>query len=587
MKPSCPWLSPSAGRSRLGSYSKRVLVTMEATDIDHELLIDDEFDALSIEIKAPKEKPIELPKKFPAKLHARKVAKILGAQNGIIYLPGQVEETWEDSDQGPPFRQRRYFYYITGADFPGCSATYDIAADKLTLWIPYTAPATALWFGSTPAPDDCLARCDVHDVQYATGLQAYLAARLACVRALFVLRASQLPQFDGFEQLKPRLRIDVGSLMPAMNEARLVKSDYEVTMIRKANEVSSAAHRAIARALSGYTNECQIEAAFVNECIARNAHAQAYPVIAGSGANASTLHYGSNDAPLAGRELVVVDAGAEWACYASDVTRTLPLGSGGKFSPRAQAIYDVVLRMQTECVARVRPGVTFRDLQLHATMVAVEGLLALGIFRRQFSADEIFRAGTGAAFFPHGLGHHVGLDVHDVLSRELLRPASEGMWGKRRPVGPQTVRAMIRQQQTAAAAASTGTENNNNNSGEGKQPQPQPQTPSPSPKKRPTSSSTTTSSRPPSPSSPSSSSSSKYGVLQPNMVVTIEPGIYFCRPYIESYFLKEGGEHRRFFDLDALDRYWTVGGVRIEDCVLVTADGCENLTSAPKIGVDE
>ncbi|RYO85609.1 hypothetical protein DL764_009139 [Monosporascus ibericus] len=543
---------------------------MEATDIDHDLLIDDEFDALSIEIKAPKEKPIELPKKFPS------MAQLA------------VEETWEDSDQGPPFRQRRYFYYITGADFPGCSATYDIAADKLTLWIPYTAPATALWFGSTPTPDDCLARCDVHDVQYATGLQAYLAARLACVRALFVLRASQLPRFDGFEQLKPRLRIDVGSLMPAMNEARLVKSDYEVTMIRKANEVSSAAHRAIARALSGYTNECQIEAAFVSECIARNAHAQAYPVIAGSGANASTLHYESNDAPLAGKELVVVDAGAEWACYASDVTRTLPLGSGGKFSPRAQAIYDVVLRMQTECVARVRPGVAFRDLQLHATMVAVEGLLALGIFRRQFSADEIFRAGTGAAFFPHGLGHHVGLDVHDVLSRELLRPASEGMWGKRRPVGPQTVRAMIRQQQTAAAG--TGADNNNINSDEGNQPQPQPQTPSPSSKKRPSSSSTTISSRPSSPSSPSSSSSSassKYGVLQPNMVVTIEPGIYFCRPYIESYFLKEGGEHRRFFDLDALDRYWAVGGVRIEDCVLVTPDGCENLTSAPKVGVDE
>ncbi|RYP43773.1 hypothetical protein DL768_009698 [Monosporascus sp. mg162] len=569
---------------------------MEATDIDHDLLTDDEFDALSIEVKAPKEKPIELPKKFPGELLAfhfllqKHLVTIVEVMALLV-----VEETWEDSDQGPPFRQRRYFYYITGANFPGCSATYDIAADKLTLWIPYTAPATALWFGSTPAPDDCLARCDVHDAQYATGLQAYLAARLACVRALFVLRASQLPQFDGFEQLKPRLRIDVSSLMPAMNEARLVKSDYEVTMIRKANEVSSAAHRAIARALSGYTNECQIEAAFISECIARNAHAQAYPVIAGSGPNASTLHYESNNAPLAGRELVVVDAGAEWACYASDVTRTLPLGPGGKFSPRAQAIYDVVLRMQTECVARVRPGVAFRDLQLHATMVAVEGLLALGIFRRQFSADEIFRAGTGAAFFPHGLGHHVGLDVHDVLSRELLRPASEGMWGKRRPVGPQTVRAMIRQQQTAAAAAaaaaSTGTDSNSNSSGEGKQPQSQPQTPSPSPKKRPSSSSTTTSSRPHSPLSPSSSSSSssssKYGVLQPNMVITIEPGIYFCRPYIESYFLKEGGEHRRFFDLDALDRYWAVGGVRIEDCVLVTPDGCENLTSAPKIGVDE
>lgn len=140
-------------------------------------------------------------------------------------------------------------------------------------------------------------------------------------------------------------------------------------------------------------------------------------MIAGSGANASTLHYEANNEPLAGRELVVLDAGAEWACYASDVTRTLPLHRAGggalSFSPPARAVYDLVLRMQTECIAGIRPGAVFRDLQLRAARVAVEGLLALGIFRREFSADEIYAAGTAAAFFPHGLGHHVGLDVHE------------------------------------------------------------------------------------------------------------------------------------------------------------------------------
>ena len=149
-------------------------------------------------------------------------------------------------------------------------------------------------------------------------------------------------------------------------------------------------------------------------------------MIAGSGPNASTLHYGANNQALAGRELVVVDAGAEWSCYASDITRTLPLnhfsggngnGSGGwgRLSGRAGAVYDLVLRMQAECVARVRPGVAFRDLQLRAARVAVEGLLELGIFRRDagFGPDDIYAAGTAAAFFPHGLGHHVGLDVHE------------------------------------------------------------------------------------------------------------------------------------------------------------------------------
>lgn len=167
----------------------------------------------------------------------------------------------------PPFLTTGIsFYYLTGADFPGCAATYDIGADKLTLWIPRAAPATVLWLGTTPSLEDCLARSDVHDVQYVTGLSAYLASRLPRVRALWALRGAQLPVFDGFERLKPRLTVDTDALLPAINEARLIKDEYEIAMIRKANDVSSAAHRAVARALLAgrLTNECQIEASFLN-----------------------------------------------------------------------------------------------------------------------------------------------------------------------------------------------------------------------------------------------------------------------------------------------------------------------------------
>ncbi|KAI0180830.1 hypothetical protein GGR52DRAFT_577567 [Hypoxylon sp. FL1284] len=425
---------------------------------------------------------------FIAKLHARKVAKQLNAENGIIYLPGQLESTWEDSDQGPPFRQRRYFYYMTGANFPGCSMTYDIAADKLTLWIPFTPPATVLWFGNTPSPEQCLAKSDVHDVKYIGDLAAYLGGRLATVKTLYALRPSQLPRFDGFEQMKPTLRIDVLSLQPAMDEARLVKSEYETAMIRRANDITSAAHKRAATLMYGMRNECEVEAAFLQACTAANAHAQAYPVIAGSGANASTLHYAANNEPLAGRQLLVLDAGAEWHCYASDVTRTLPVGPRSRFTDEARAVYALVHRMQDECVRRIRPGVVFRDLQLHATLVAVQGLLDLGVLRGG-TADEIFRNGTGAAFFPHGLGHHVGLDVHDKNGR--------------------------------------------------------------------------------------------HNTLRAGMVVTVEPGVYFCRPYVEAYFLRRE-EHARYIDAEVLERYWPVGGARVEDDVLVTEDGYDVLTSAPK-----
>ncbi|OTB17931.1 hypothetical protein K445DRAFT_315670 [Daldinia sp. EC12] len=569
-------------------------------------------------------------KRYPAKQHARKVAKELGADNGIIYLPGQLESTWEDSDQGPPFRQRRYFYYLTGADFPGCSVTYDIAADKLTLWVPFTPPATILWFGKTPTLEECLARSDVHDVKYIGELPAYLSARLTTIKSLYALRSAQLPKFDGFEQLRSSLKIDVTSLQPAMDEARVIKSDYEVAMIRRANEISSAAHRKVALQLGSMKNECEIEATFSAACKAANAKAQAYPIIAGSGSNASTLHYEANNEPLAGRQLVVLDAGTEWSCYASDITRTLPLGPRYRFNLEARAIYELVHKMQDECIQRIKPGVIFRDLQLHATFIAVQGLLELGILHNG-TAEEIFKNGTGAAFFPHGLGHHVGLDVHDVLSKDLLRPAGESMWGKRRPIGPQSVRAMIKQ--AASNAAPTPSSPTNTDTSTSQDPQspstvtessptqsanpllpPSPPPAAAEPTSQPSSRKNSSNSDngtvngdidPPLPPEPqprrlasppqrqqsisqptSKNKKSKRPVrsaLQPNMVVTVEPGIYFCRPYIEAYFLRRP-EHARYIDAAALERYWAVGGVRVEDCVLVTQDGCEDLTTAPKGG---
>ncbi|KAI2626712.1 metallopeptidase family M24-domain-containing protein [Hypoxylon sp. NC1633] len=656
------------------------------------------------ELEAKEEEPI---KKYPAKLHARKVAKELGVDNGLIYLPGQLESTWEDSDQGPPFRQRRYFYYLTGADFPGCSVTYDIAADKLTLWIPFTPPATILWFGTTPSPEDCLAKSEVHDVKYIGELSGYLSSRMAEVKTLYALRPSQLPRFDGFDQMKSSVKVDVTSLQPAMDEARLIKSEHEVAMIRKANDVSSAAHRRIATRVGAMKNECEIEAAFVAACTAANAHSQAYPVIAGSGPNASTLHYEANNESLSGRQLVVLDAGAEWSCYASDVTRMLPVGPRSRFSAEARAVYDLVHRMQDECIALIKPGVVFRDLQLHATLVAVQGLLELGVLRNG-TAEEIFKNGTGAAFFPHGVGHHVGLDCHElvpsssffsvftppsvpfkplsflrpqphppvplpppplphsscassrsrssnirfrsVLSRDLLRPAGEGMWGKRRPIGPQSVRAMIKQaaNEASASAASDSSASSGGSSNaspqnptppdsssptqSGAPPLPPRSTPppstasaaekaaaeavaaaaaavsSPTPPMSPLSPTSeappprfTTSPPPPQTPQPqiqtqapspqrqqqqSQQGSKKkkrpaHNTLQPGMVVTVEPGVYFCRPYVEAYFLRRE-EHARYIDAEVLARYWDVGGVRVEDDVLVTEAGFEDLTVAPK-----
>jgi len=425
--------------------------------------------------------------KYPAKLHARKVAKELDVPSGLIFLPGQLEKTYEDSDMGPAFRQRRYFYYVTGADFAGCSATYDIARDHLVLWIPYTDPKNVLWFGRTPTIAEARELSTVDDVRLASGLDRFLFTALSPGSTLFLLHADQSPKLD---ITKGVVHIDTVKLKPAMDAARVIKTEYEIAMIRRANAVSSGAHRAVLARVKKLSNEREIDAIFRGFCTAQGAKRQAYPVIAGSGPNAATLHYGANDQPLTGRQLVCLDAGAEWRCYAADITRTFPIS--GVWSTEAAAIHSIVERMQTECIQRVRPGVVYATLHLHACIVAVTELLRLGILHGG-TAAEIFNRGTVTAFFPHGLGHHVGLEVHDVSGRERLLLGAmpvgnkRGAAGKRQMLSPEAVSVMYRE---ALAQTSPGT-------GPRGQAQGQIQGPPPREKQR----------------------------LEKNMVFTIEPGL--------------------------------------------------------------
>ncbi|KAB5558020.1 putative Xaa-Pro aminopeptidase [Coniochaeta sp. 2T2.1] len=497
-------------------------------EFNHDLVFIDEFDALSIELKglglATQQRPAILsaqhaasagppvaqagpsvavnvkphteasrvvghegglkgaPKlgKYPAREHARKVAKQLGVLKGLIYLPGQVTQHYEDSDQGPAFHQRRYFYYITGANHPNCAVTYDIARDLLILWIPLVEPRQALYFGAPPSPKVLMSQSDLSDVRYTTELPRYLRTYLTsnatppsgrtrstpCPSTVFILHPDQTPPI-GSDTAPGILVLDSTRLQPAMDESRVIKSSYEIAAIRRANAISSAAHRAVLTRLKRMTNEREIEALFRGYCLAvGGAREQAYPVIVGSGSNGATLHYDANDEDFVGRQTIVLDAGCEWALYASDITRTLPVG--GKLTAEGRAVYGIVERMQERCIGMVRPGVPYWHLQLEAVLVAIDGLLELGILRGK--RGDVFAAGTVAAFFPHGLGHHVGLDVHDRSGRETLilgastaaaagfGPAA-GMGGRRRGAGaagkrewitPEMMASMCRDARTVA-----------------------------------------------------------------------------------------------------------------------------------------
>lgn len=319
---------------------------------------------------------------------------------------------YEDSDMPLEFRQRRYFYYLSGLDFPDCTVTYDLRYDKLYAWIPPPNSIRDVIFnGQKPTPKEVAEIADFDGVAFQEELDEYVY-RFAQERSgkIFLVHSNQVPRSlaesisDSRTANAPEKSLfDITNLQPAMNIARSFKSPYEIRMIKKANEITAEAHTNVLRSLRRLKNEAEIEAIFLATCIKNQAKRQAYGAIAGSGVNASTLHYVANNESLKGRQLVCLDAGCEWQLYASDVTRSFPIN--GKWTKEAKQIYDIVEQMQEECIDLVKPGASYRDIHLHAHRLATEGLLAIGVLKGDI--EELIQARVSAPFFPHGLGREL------------------------------------------------------------------------------------------------------------------------------------------------------------------------------------
>ncbi|KAI4731498.1 putative Xaa-Pro aminopeptidase [Aureobasidium sp. EXF-10728] len=470
--------------------------------------------------------------KYPARQHAQRVARSLDVDQGLIYLPGEQTINWPDSDQPRAFRQHRYFLYLSGCQEPDCSVTYDIATDKLILWLAPINPRKVVWTGRGSTVQEALDKYDIDEARFAPSLERYLkkwAARHA--GSVYLLHPN-----NALAESIPH-RIDSESLRPAMDECRVIKDSHEVSLIRKANYISALAHEKVLRKLRSFKNEAQVEAEILDVCTAHGAKHQAYSIIAGSGPNAAILHYVKNDEDFEDRQLMCLDAGAEWQGYAADVTRTFPL-SGNWPSNEAKQIYDLVQKMQEKCMDMLGPGKRFVDAQYLAHLVAIEGLLELGIFHNG-SKREIYEAGTSVAFFPHGLGHHMGLEVHDV-STVLTKSTETEVYDKIAPEITQHLPGIDNKTELRSLSANIV----------------------------------------PAVWASALSETSAPG-LRPGNVVTCEPGLYFNREALETVFLPSP-VHSKYINKTVLERFMAVGGVRIEDDLLITEDGWENLTTAAK-----
>jgi len=195
-----------------------------------------------------------------------------------------------------------------------------------------------------------------------------------------------------------------------LHEMRLIKRPEEIRLMKRAARISAAGHRAAMRACRPGRYEYELEAELLYEFRKGGSEFPAYPPIVGGGANACILHYRENSAELRAGELVLIDAGAEVDCYASDITRTFPVG--GRFGPEQRAVYEIVLAAQAAAIAEVRPGRHWNAPHDAAVRVLTEGLVELGLLRGD--VDGLIESGAYRRYYMHRTGHWLGMDVHDV-----------------------------------------------------------------------------------------------------------------------------------------------------------------------------
>ena len=334
-------------------------------------------------------------------LRRRALAARIG--RGVALIPAAHERDVErDYVQDNDFRQTNTFFYLTELETQDAWLLIVAGGEAATtvLFLPPRTPSQERWTGLRLGPDTTAARLSgIGRVLPTDSLDRMLAA-------LFRASGPIYAPLDVTTRDEPRLKElvfsgrDVRNLRPLVDSMRLVKDGDEIARMRKAIDISAAGHIAAMQAARPGVWEYELEAALEAAFRRNGADRLGYPSIVGSGPNSTTLHYDVNRRQTRDGDLVVVDAGAEWGQYTADVTRTFPVN--GKFTPRQKAIYDLVLATQQTAFDSTRPGATVAQLN----RIAREYLRA--------HSGTLCGAQSCDGYFIHGLGHWLGMDVHDV-----------------------------------------------------------------------------------------------------------------------------------------------------------------------------
>ena len=355
---------------------------------------------------------------------ARLIAEMRTRSGGGIAAIPTPPEALRNADTHYPYRPDSHFYYLAGFPEPEAVVVLIAGAEagdsRQILFCRDKNAEREIWDGFRYGPDAAREIFGFDEAHTVSELAVKLAEE-TCDRPALYTPLGLYPGWDQtvtatLNEVRNRVRtgiaapeavVDVRAAVAAM---RLIKDAEEVSLLRRAAEISSGAHRrAMARTRPGWF-EYQVEAELAHEFLRLGAQAVAYPSIVASGPNACVLHYRENDRQTQATDLLLIDAGCEYQGYASDITRTFPVG--GRFIGAQKAVYELVLAAQLACIDAIRPGKAFHDYHQVAERVLAQGLIDLKLC--EGSLDAVLESGTYKQFYMHRAGHWLGLDVHDV-----------------------------------------------------------------------------------------------------------------------------------------------------------------------------
>lgn len=333
--------------------------------------------------------------------------------DGIILFPGNQESAMNYRANTYHFRQDSSFLYFFGIDKPDFYGVCDVDNDRDALYGNDFGIDDIIWMGEQPAVSELSARIGVENSAPLGDLRTFLQECMKSGRKIHLLPPYRGDHtvtltkllgvnYEGLNKLVSR------ELIAAVVKLRSIKDQYEIAEMEKAVDVAGLMHTTAMKMAFPGNYERELAGAIEGISLAHGGPVS-FPVILSMDGQTLHNHYHGNE--LAEGRMVVCDAGAETSMsYASDITRTSPVG--GKFSVRQKDIYNIVLQANTETIKASIPGRTYREVHLMAARIIAGGLKDLGLMKGDL--DEAVAAGAHALFFPHGLGHMLGLDVHDM-----------------------------------------------------------------------------------------------------------------------------------------------------------------------------